>query len=262
MTLVLSGTISNYQGSESSLIVTVVPDWSSQPIGNQVVPISSSEVNYSIPFTTEVGFVVVLAADYDLGQAHSAGNYLGTYGWAGTTSIETAGNQGQTVTYLVANSVSIEVTAETTADFTMHQIVSAEVEGDAVVSATITWPDGGWNESSVDIYLYKTSVLTSAAYVQNPLYVNNTQNEDEVDRGDVVTFEVTGVGDNTYYCVIYDNEDQYIGTYGWGGSKTIEYDDITSDAGRLWSNIVSFEVSGSNVDLGTIVMHEIEGAPE
>ena len=84
--------------------------------------------------------------------------------------------------------------------------------------------------------------------------------------GESGTIEITNATSQQYYCLISDadipfgvtpNIGNFVGTPGWTGTTSIAAGDSFVQSGALWQNIVSFEVTDENANLGWISMHEI-----
>ena len=250
-TLLIGGMISNYGGSQSEIGVEVFKEWG-EVIGVATASVSGSQAVYSIEVPS-AGYYFLYAYDYD-GEDPSAGNWVGGSGWTGISSVE---NSGSLNLALFTNITSVEAPTSS-ANFPMHEIVTPE---GVAVSATLNYPADG-PENELYVVLFKTSVLTSAAGMDSKLNIYSLGIDDEVSPGDVVTIEVVGVADDQYYAIVSDEEDAYIGAYGWAGTAEVDVNTIILNSGALWQNITSFEVSGSDVNLGVVSLHPQIGEEE
>ena len=155
------------------------------------------------------------------------------------------------------NATSVEVNGAATADISLHRVVAGSALN---VTFVATYPADGAQES-MKAYLYKTSDVSEFEDIMGPTNMYKMSLV-SVSQGEAVNFTFTNVANDSYYCLVYDTPDQqaassgdYWGAYGWTGTAEANEMMLALD---VWNNMASFEVSGSDVDLGGISLHRIQ----
>lgn len=207
----ISGTIT-YPGEEDGLIILAYKDqivWGDLPAGISEPTKSVTAVLYAMTLEAAGNYYVV-ASDYHLSQAPAASNYVGAWGWLGTSSIETAGDMVATLNFISSNVTSVEVDGAETVNFDMHQIVVSPY----IITGTIS--RGVSADSLYNIYVTTDNTEDWDQHVIGNLSGDLGQNL-------TISFSVTAEA-GTLYLLIYNDGQNPTQGGGYGINCPIHMD--------------------------------------
>jgi len=251
----ITGTISDYGGSASQLTVEIYKDQiSGTPSRSVTVSVTGTGNNKQATYelTLEAaGNYYVVAYDAANIALLEVDNWIGSYGWTQVerVSIDEIGSS------LVTRSASLAVSSSTTADFLLHEIIAPE--GSQSVILDVYPPVTG-----LTFQLFDVADISAAADLGDETPYR-TKTFSSLTEGQQTLLEIPNIAPGTYYCIVSDDPDfspdagDFIGAAGWDNSDPIDFTTVFNDAGALWQNIQSFEVTTTSYEAG-ITLHVME----